>query len=119
MRCALRDQMVGRDVAACDPLAGVQLVELDIEPDQIAALARDDEDAAVVGGLDQRLEADIGKVGDGQHIHHAPGVVGGIAVQRAADRLAHGAARAVAADDVAGLDGLDLPLVRGFEPLEP
>ena len=55
----LRDQIVGRDVAVGDPLAGVELVELDIEAEQIAALARDDDDAAVVGGLDQRLEANV------------------------------------------------------------
>ena len=105
----LRDHVVGRDVAVGDPLADVELGELDIDADQIAAFPRDDEDAAVVGRLDQRLEADVGKVGDGQHVHHAPGVVGGIAVQLAPDRLAHRAARAVAADDIARLDGLDLP----------
>ena len=65
------------------------------------------------------LKRTSGKVGDGQHVHDAPGVVGGVAVQLAPDRLAHGAARAVAADHVAGLDRLDLSLVRGIEPLEP
>ena len=93
-----------------DPFVLVELVELDIDANQIAAFARDDQDAAVVGGLDQRLQADIGEVGDGQHIHHAPGLIGRIAVQRAPEGLAHGAARAVAADDVAGLDRLDLAL---------
>jgi hypothetical protein len=39
----LGDQIVRRDVAVGDPLAGVERGELDIEPDQIAALARDDE----------------------------------------------------------------------------
>ena len=54
------------------------------------------------------LEADVGKIGDGEDVHHAPGLIGGIALQRAPDRLAHGAARAVAADDVARLHGFDL-----------
>ena len=45
-------------------------------------------------------------------------MVGRIAAKLAADRLAHGAVRPVAADQVAGLDRLDLLLVRRFEPLE-
>ena len=114
----LRDQIIRRDVAVGDPLAGVEIGEFDIEPDQIAAFARNDEDAAVVGRLDQRLEADVGKVGDGKHVHDAPGMVGGIAAQLAPDRFAHRAARAVAAHDVARPDGLDLALVPGIEPLE-
>ena len=68
--------------------------------------------------LDQRLEADVGKVGDGKDVHDAPGMVGGIAAQLAPDRFAHRAARAVAADDVARPDGLDLALMPGIEPLE-
>ena len=114
----LRDQVIGRDVAVGDPLAGVELGEFDIEPDQIAAFARDDDDAAVVGRLDQRLEADVGEVGDGKDVHDAPGMVGGIAAQLAPDRFAHHAARAVAAHDIAGPDGLDLALMPGIEPLE-
>ena len=45
-------------------------------------------------------------------------MVGGIAAKLAPDRRTHDAARAVAADHVAGLDRLGLPLVRGVEPLE-
>ena len=114
----LRDQVVRRDVAVGDPLAGVEIGEFDIEPDEITALARDDDDAAVAGRLDQRLEANVGEVGDGKHVHDAPGMVGGIAAQLAPDRLAHHAARAVTAHDVAGPDGLDLALMPGIEPLE-
>ena len=80
-----RDQIVDGDVAIRDSFAGVELVHLDIQANEIAAFARDDDDAAVVGGLDQRLEADVREVGDGQHVHHAPGVIGGVAVQRAPD----------------------------------
>ena len=43
MRCAALDQMVERDVAVGDALVLAELVELDIDADQIAALARDDE----------------------------------------------------------------------------
>ena len=96
-----------------------ELVELDIDTDQVAALARNDEDAAFVGRLDQRLEADIGEVGDGEHVHHAPGLIGRVAAKRPTDRLAHGAARAVAADDIAGPDRFDLALMPGIEALEP
>src|SRR6516164_10690389 len=92
--------------------------ELDIEPDKITAFPRDDEDTAVVGGLDQCLETNVREIGDSQHIHDAPGVVGGIAVELAANGLAHGAARAVAADHVAGLDRLGLSLMRGIDPRE-
>ena len=77
-----------------------QLVHLDVEAHQVAALARNHQQVAV-GGLHGRLEADVGEVGDGQHVHHAPGLVGRVAHQLPADGLAHRAARAVAADDVA------------------
>ena len=50
----LGDQIIRRDVAVGDPLAGVEVGEFDIEPDQIAAFARDHDDAAVVRRLDQR-----------------------------------------------------------------
>ena len=40
------DELVERDVAAGDALADVELGELDVEPKEIAALARDDEHAA-------------------------------------------------------------------------
>src|SRR4051812_50171913 len=46
-------------------------------------------------------------------------MIGGIAEQLAADRFAHCAAGAVAADDVARLDRLYLALVLGIEPFEP
>ncbi len=113
-----RDQVVVADVAIGNPFAGFELVEFDVQPEQIAAFPRNDDDAAVVGGLDQRLEAHVRKVGHGQHIHHAPGVVGGIAMQRAPDALAHGAARPVAAHDITRPDGFALALVRGIDALE-
>ena len=62
-------------------------------------------------GLDGALGADVGEVGDGEHVHDAPRVVGLVAGDGAADRLAHPAARAVRADDVLGPDGALLALV--------
>ena len=55
--------------------------------------------------LDRGLEPDVREVGDGQHVHDAPGVVGEVAARHGADRVAHQAARTVAADDVLGADG--------------
>ena len=40
------------------------------------------------------LAADVGEVGDGQHIHHAPGLIGRVAVQRAPDATVRTALRA-------------------------
>jgi len=50
------------------------------------------------------LEPNIREVGDGQHVHDTPGVVGEVTARRGADRIAHAAARAVAADNVLGAD---------------
>ena len=97
----------------------VELVELDVDANQIAAFTRDDQDAALVRGLYQTFHADIGEVGDGKDIHHTPGLIGRIPAQHAPERLAHGASRPVATDDIPGLDRLDLSLVRGIDPLEP
>ena len=77
------DKVLGSDVEARGALVLGELVEFDIDTEHVAALARNDEGAAVVSRLDRRLEADIGKVGDGQDIHHTPCLVGGIAMQRA------------------------------------
>ena len=49
----LRDQVVGGDIAVRHTLVRIEFVELDIETKQIAAFARNDDDAAVIGGLDQ------------------------------------------------------------------
>jgi hypothetical protein len=59
-----------------------------------------------------------GKVGDGEHVHHAPGLVGAVSLEAPAKRLAHGAARAVAADDVAGAHGFNLSFPARFGALK-
>ena len=114
----LRDQVIDIDIAACNPFADFELGELDVEAKEVPAFPRDDDDAAFVGGLNQRFAANVREIGDSQHVHDPPGVVGGIAAKLAPNRRAHDAARAIAADHVAGPDRLGLPLVRGFEPLE-
>ena len=52
--------------------------------------------------MDHRFQPDIGKVRFNQHIHHAPGLIGGVPRQIATDGAAHAAARPVAPDDIAG-----------------
>src|SRR5690606_19142589 len=47
------DQVIRCDVPARNPLAFGQLVEFDIEPEQVSALARNDQDAAFFRRLDQ------------------------------------------------------------------
>src|SRR5271165_3127753 len=104
------DQIVGRDVQARGPFVLIEFLELDVEADEITAFAWNDQEAAFIGRLDRRLEANVGEVGDGQDIHYAPGLIGRIPIERQPERPADGAARAVAADDEPGLDGFRLPL---------
>src|SRR5215813_10524774 len=71
----LCDELFDGDIAACNPLADFEVPELDIEADEVPALARDDEHAALMGGLDQALAADVREIGNRQEVHHAPSVV--------------------------------------------
>ena len=113
------DEAIGGDVAARHALVRAELVELDVEAHEIAALPRDDQDAALVRRVDRRLEPDVGEVRDREHVHHAPGLVRRVAAQLPPERAAHRAARPVAADDVAGPNGLDPALVLRIHPLDP
>ena len=103
-------QLVDGDVPAGHPLAGLELIELDIQPGEIATLARDDDDVALGRRLYQRLAAYVGEVRDRQDVHDAPGLIGGIANKFPANRFAHRTARAVATDHVAGAQFHDLAL---------
>ena len=82
----------------------VNLAEVHVEPHQVAALAGDQQDVAVIPGLNRGLDSNIREVGDGEHIDDAPGVIGEIAARLGADRIAHQAACAIAADNVPGAD---------------
>ena len=119
MQDALRrgDQVLERDAAAGHPLLLAQLVHLHVEAHQVAAFARDHQQVAV-RGLHGRLVADVREVGHGQHVHHAPGLVGRVADQLPADRLAHRAARAIAAHHIACLHGLDPARMRRIGALQ-
>ena len=74
------------------------------------SLARQHHQNAILVGAHEGFHAPIREIGDGQHIHHAPGVVRRIAVQRPADGAAYVRACAVAADDVVGAQLLGLAL---------
>ena len=109
-----RDHLVGRHGAHRGASGRVDLAEIDVEAHEIAALARDEHDVAPVARLDCGLDPNVGEVGDGKDVHHAPGMVGEITAQLAPDRLAHGTASAVAADDVPGADNDLLALACGI-----
>ena len=49
----LRDQLIDGDIAACDPFADFQLGELNVEAEEVAAFPRDDDNGAIIGGLDE------------------------------------------------------------------
>ena len=74
LRCG--DQIVHGDVALRDPFVLVELVEFDVNADEVAAFPRDDETLAFVRGLDERLDADVRKIRDGEHVHDAPRLIG-------------------------------------------
>ena len=94
------DELVERDAAFGDPLVFAQLFHLHVEARQVATLARNHQQVAA-SGLHRHFESDVRKIGHGQHVHHAPRLVGGVAHQAATDGRAHRAARAVAANDIA------------------
>src|SRR3546814_4436615 len=77
----------------------------DVCSSDLAALARDQQDAAVGGRLDRALGANVGEVGHREDVHDAPRVLRVRADVLAADGLAHAAARAVASHDVLGKNG--------------
>ena len=112
------DDAVGRgnhvvlgELALGGLFVGLELVELDVHAEHVAALARQDQHIAFVGRRDQALLPHIGEIGVGQNVHHAPGLVRGVAFQFAANRLAHRRMRAVAAHHVVGPHGARGPPV--------
>ena len=82
-----RDQPIDRDVAGGDAFVGSEVLHLDIDAHEIAALPGDDDDVALVGGLDERLHANVGEIGHSQDIHHAPGLIGRISGELAAEGI--------------------------------
>ena len=97
-------QLLRSDTPLVEVRPVADFVQLDVEPDQVSALPRDDQDVAPLG-VDRALHADVREVGDRQGVHHTPRFVGRVADQLAADRGPDRAARAIAADHVPGADG--------------
>ena len=85
--------------------------EVDVGAEEEAALAGDVEDVAL-GGVDDRLEADIGEVSLGDNIGNAPRMVGDLALVGGSDGASDVRSGAVRAEDVLGADLAGLPLVR-------
>jgi len=95
----------------------LELVELDVEPYEIAAFARNDQYVAFVG-IDRRLEANVGEIRDDQDVHHAPSLIRRVTRQRAPDRPSHGATRTVGSDDVSRTNRFDFAFVTGIDPFQ-
>src|SRR3984893_356767 len=113
------DHIIDGYVPARDPFVFLELVELNIDADQIAAFTGDDQDAAFVGRLYRRLQADVGEIGDRQYVHDAPGLIGRVPMKRPPEAAAHDAARTVTTNHITGLHGFHLVRVLGIDPLEP
>ena len=93
----------------------VNLAEIDIEPHHVATLTRDKQDVSFVRRLDRRLQPDVWKVGVGEHVDDAPGVVGEVATRHGADCVPHATARAIASDNIFRAD---LLLLLGLRVLQ-
>ncbi len=117
----LVDDMRGVHATVGHALVLAQPVEFDIEPHQMPALARQDHQRALILRAHEGFHPPVGEIGDGQQVDHPSGVVGGVAVQGAADGAAHVRAGAVAADDIIGADdfGFALAARRGVFQLGP
>ena len=113
-----RDEPVARDLPIADALVIAEFVHLDVHAKQISALTRDEERVALVCREDRRLEADVGEIRDREDVHHAPGLIREVAVQRAPDRLPDRAARAVATHRIPCADRLDLAHVARIGALD-
>ena len=112
------NQLFKGDVAPGHALVFSKFVHLYINPGHITAFARNDQQTAFTGRLDQRLETEIRKVGVDQYVHHAPGMVGRLALQMQTHGLAHATARTVATNNVAGPNGFHFALVAIILSLE-
>ena len=88
------------------PLVLAQQIQFNIKPAQVTALAGDSHYSPMVLGLDKALDADIGKVCCQQNVHHAPGFVGGVAMQGDAQAFTNLTSGAVTACYIFRADGL-------------
>ena len=58
-----------------------------------------------MGRLDQALATYVGEIDVRENIHHAPGMIGGIAFEFETDRGTNGTARAIASDNIMCMNG--------------
>ena len=84
-RIGLVDDVLERCVADGVIVVHGHLAQVHVHAEQVPAFAGDVQDRTV-HGLDRALGADIREVRIRQDVHHAPGMVGGVAGQLAADR---------------------------------
>ena len=106
-----RKDRVGRDLGAVEVLARLDLNrELDVQADETFRL-RNDHDRAGIGAVYGASHANVGKVGQRDHVQHAPDKVGLVADHLDAELPPGPAVSAVAADKVPRLDRLDSVLV--------
>ena len=96
------DEVIDREMPRGDAFALTEIAELDVEPNQIAALARDD-DHVSLRGLDDGLDANVGEVRVDEHVHDPPRMISGFALERTSHRRPHGTSRAIAAHEVLGM----------------
>ena len=113
-----RDHVVLGELLAGGLFAFLELVEFHVHAEHIAAFARQDQHIAFVRRRDQALLPHVREVGVGEDVHHAPGLVGGVAMQFTADGLAHRRVRAVAAHHIVGAHGARGPPVHAAGVLE-
>ena len=73
-RVGPRDDLLDRRPAHGAAVVLLDLAEVDVHAEQVAALARDEQDVAAVVRLDRALGAEVGEVGVGQDVHDAPRV---------------------------------------------
>ena len=75
------DQQIRCDIAVGSAFRPMKRVQLDIHAHHISAFARDDKKAAKLGRLNGRFQPYVGKICDCEHIHHAPQLARGLALE--------------------------------------
>ena len=107
--CGGDNSLLGVLLAQGVALGRVGLAQVHVQANHVAALARNQQNIAVVSRLDRCFEPNIRKVGHGQHVDDTPSVVGEASLRNGANGLAHLAARTIAAHDILGSDRAFLP----------
>src|SRR5699024_10997013 len=96
LRCF--DNGIDGETAPCLWGGRLEFAEIDIESDQVPAFSGNEQSASVGRGLDDRLASDVGEVGDGENVHHAPRVIHLVTGHADPEGSAHRSSRAIASD---------------------